>query len=74
MKGVDVAAKEAIFRSIEELAASGVGVLYLTQEPDDALRIADRVIALDREGVAFDRPVAGLAAIDLMFTERGEAA
>lgn len=72
MKGVDVAAKEAIFRSIEALAASGVGVLYLTQEPDDALRIADRVIALGRTGEEFNKPVAGLTAIDLMFTERSE--
>lgn len=72
MKGVDVAAKEAIFRSIEALAAGGAGVLYLTQEPDDALRIADRVIVLDRNGVVLERPAADLTPIDLMFTERSE--
>ncbi|NLB46274.1 MAG: sugar ABC transporter ATP-binding protein [Microbacteriaceae bacterium] len=72
MKGVDVAAKEAIFRSIEQLAAEGAGVLYLTQEPDDALRIADRVIVLGRDGVDLERPAAELTPIDLMFTERSE--
>src|SRR5690606_22556968 len=73
MKGVDVAAKEAIFRSLEVLAAGGVGVLYLTQEPDDALRIADRVIVLGRDGVALERPAGDLTALDLMFTERNDA-
>lgn len=74
MKGVDVAAKEAIFRSIEAIAAGGVGVLYLTQEPDDALRIADRVLVLDRDGVALERPAAELTPVDLMFTERSDDA
>lgn len=70
MKGVDVAAKEAIFRSIEALAAGGVGVLYLTQEPDDALRIADRVVVLGRDGVTLEKLAGELTALDLMFTER----
>ena len=66
MKGVDVGAKEAIFTAIEQTAASGVGVLYLTGEPDDALRIADRVIVFGRAGVVFDRPAATLTPLDLM--------
>lgn len=74
MKGVDVSAKEAIFASIEQIAKNGVGVIYLTQEPEDALRIADRVLVLDREGVALDSPAADLTPIDLMFTERSDAA
>lgn len=74
MKGVDVAAKEAIFRSIERLAASGIGVLYLTQEPDDALRIADRILVLGRSGLVLDRPAAAVTAVDLMFAERTDAA
>ncbi len=48
MKGIDAAAKETIFRKIEEWAASGVSVLYMTAEPDDALRIADRILVLSR--------------------------
>jgi len=67
MKGVDVGAKEAIFRAIEQTAASGAGVLYLTAEPDDALRIADRVIVFGRSGVVLDRPAAGLTPLELMF-------
>lgn len=66
MKGVDVAAKEALFRAVERAADAGAGVLYLTAEPDDALRIADRIVVLDRSGVALDRPAHGLEPVDLM--------
>ena len=51
MKGIDPAAKETIFRAIEEWAARGVAVLYLTAEPDDALRIADRILVLSRRRI-----------------------
>jgi simple sugar transport system ATP-binding protein len=70
MKGVDVAAKEALFRSVERAADAGAGVLYLTAEPDDALRIADRVVVLDRTGVALDRPARGLEPVDLMLAAK----
>ncbi|MFI2752913.1 sugar ABC transporter ATP-binding protein [Cellulomonas sp. P22] len=66
MKGVDVSAKEAIFQAIERSAAAGTGVVYLTAEPDDALRIADRVVVLDRTGPVADRPAHGLEPLDLM--------
>lgn len=66
MKGVDVGAKEAIFTAITQTAAAGVGVLYLTAEPDDALRIADRIMVFGRAGVVLDQPAATLTALDLM--------
>lgn len=66
MKGVDVAAKEAIFQAVERAADAGAGVLYLTAEPDDALRIADRVVVLTRTGVVADLPAADATPLDLM--------
>lgn len=66
MKGVDVAAREAILGSIVSVAERGSAVLYLTQEPDEALRIADRLIVLGRRGIALDRPAHGVTAVDLM--------
>ncbi|UJP40428.1 sugar ABC transporter ATP-binding protein [Cellulomonas palmilytica] len=66
MKGVDVAAKEAIFQAVERSADAGAGVLYLTAEPDDALRIADRVVVLTRTGVVADLPAADATPLDLM--------
>ena len=66
MKGVDVAAQESIFRYLDEAAAAGTGILYLTQEPEEALRVADRVVVLGRDGFRFDRRCAELDALDLM--------
>ncbi|XID94748.1 sugar ABC transporter ATP-binding protein [Paenibacillaceae bacterium WGS1546] len=48
MKGIDVSAKETIFNTIEELAEQGTSVLLLTAEPDDALRVADRIYVMRR--------------------------
>ncbi len=66
MKGVDVVSRESIIRRIEERASSGVAVIYLTQEPEEALRIADRVVLLDNDGPRWDRPAAGLTIADLL--------
>ncbi|MNM68929.1 Galactose/methyl galactoside import ATP-binding protein MglA [compost metagenome] len=46
MKGIDVAAREAIFQMIESLADQGTSILYFTAEPDEALRISDRILIL----------------------------
>lgn len=67
MKGIDVAAKEAIFQMIERTASGGTAVLYLTAEPDDALRIADRVLVLTRAGFVRElTDPAGLTPADVM--------
>ncbi|MCP8968142.1 sugar ABC transporter ATP-binding protein [Ectobacillus sp. SYSU M60031] len=51
-KGVDVAAKEDVFRFIEEITNAGSSVLYVTGEQDEALRIADRILVLTKNGFA----------------------
>ncbi len=48
MKGIDVAAKEAIFQQIEAFAQKGTSILYFTAEPDEALRVADRILILSQ--------------------------
>lgn len=44
--GVDIGAKEEIYRIVEELAESGASVLVVTSELPEALRIADRIIVV----------------------------
>jgi len=48
MKGIDVSAKETIFQRIEAFASEGTSVLYFTAEPDEAIRIADRILVLSQ--------------------------
>jgi len=51
-RGIDVGAKEDIYRIIDELAASGKGVLFVSSELPELLRCADRILVLSEGRVA----------------------
>jgi ABC-type sugar transport system ATPase subunit len=48
-RGIDVAAKQDIYRAIDELAAAGKGVLLVSSELPELLLCSDRILVL-REG------------------------
>lgn len=48
-KGIDIAAKEDIFRTIEEFSAQGVGVIFISSDLEEVIRVADRVLVI-RDG------------------------
>jgi ABC-type sugar transport system ATPase subunit len=45
-KGVDVGAKEEIYRIVRELARAGYGVLFISPEIPEVLNIADRILVM----------------------------
>jgi ABC-type sugar transport system ATPase subunit len=45
-RGIDVAAKEDIYRLIDELAASGKSILLASSELPELLRCSDRILVL----------------------------
>ena len=45
-RGIDIGAKEEVFRLVRELSDSGVTTLYLTSEIREARRLADRVLVM----------------------------
>jgi ABC-type sugar transport system ATPase subunit len=45
-RGIDVGAKEEVFRLIRRLAAEGVAILYLASEIKEARALADRVLVM----------------------------
>ena len=45
-RGIDVGAKEEVFRLVRRLAGEGVAVLYLTSEIKEARALADRVLVM----------------------------
>lgn len=47
-KGIDVNAKEDIFKVIENYAAKGVGIIFISSDLGEVERIADRVLVLKR--------------------------
>jgi ribose transport system ATP-binding protein len=48
-RGIDVGAKSEIYRLIDELASSGLGVLVISSEMAEIVGICDRVLVM-REG------------------------
>ena len=45
-RGIDVGAKEEVFRLVRGLASEGMGILYLTSEIREARSLADRVLIM----------------------------
>jgi ABC-type sugar transport system ATPase subunit len=55
-RGIDVAAKQDIYRLIEELAAEGKAILLVSSELPELLRCADRILVLNegRAAASYD--------------------
>jgi ribose transport system ATP-binding protein len=51
-RGVDVAAKQHLYRVIKELSGSGVGVLWIASEIEELIEQSDRVLVLSRGGIS----------------------
>ena len=47
-RGVDVGAREEIYRSIRALAAEGVAVLVSTSDYEEVVQVADRAVVIAR--------------------------
>jgi ribose transport system ATP-binding protein len=63
-RGIDVGAKEEVFRLVRRLADEGVAVLYLTSEIREARSLADRVLVMSGGQIARSfEPDAGEEAI-----------
>jgi monosaccharide-transporting ATPase len=48
-RGIDVGAKAQIQKLVADLAADGMGVVFISAELDEVARISDRIVVL-REG------------------------
>jgi ABC-type sugar transport system ATPase subunit len=58
-RGIDVGAKQDIYRIIDELARSGKGVLLVSSELPELLRCSDRILVLNEGRVAGTLDAAG---------------
>jgi ABC-type sugar transport system ATPase subunit len=51
-RGVDIGAKQEIYRLIEDLVGRGLAIVLISSEMEEILRLADRIIVLRRGRVA----------------------
>ncbi|MDX2032285.1 MAG: ATP-binding cassette domain-containing protein [Blastocatellia bacterium] len=56
-RGVDVGARSELYRIIQQLAAKGAGILFISSEIEELIGVCDRVLVMQRGAVAacFDR-------------------
>jgi erythritol transport system ATP-binding protein len=56
-RGIDVGAKAEVFQIMGELAAQGIGIIFVTSELKEILAISDRVIVMSKGRITgeFDR-------------------
>lgn len=50
-KGIDIAAKEDIFRTIQDFSSQGIGVIFISSDLEEVIRVSDRIIVI-RDGMA----------------------
>jgi ribose transport system ATP-binding protein len=47
-RGIDIQAKEQIFRLVRDLAAQGMGVLFISSEIEEVLDVSDRILIMNQ--------------------------
>jgi ribose transport system ATP-binding protein len=55
-RGIDVGAKDEVFRLVQRLTGEGVAALYFTSEIEEARRLGDRILVMAEGGVAAEMP------------------
>ena len=73
-RGIDVGAKQAIYRLMEELAASGVAVLFASSELEEILGMADAVLVMHEGRITGQLQRDALSEEAIMHLATGKAA
>ena len=55
-RGIDVGSKAQIYRVINELAASGKAIVFVSSSVSELLGVCDRVVVMHRGRIVGDRP------------------
>ena len=59
-RGVDIGAKQEIYQLMEQLAADGVAILFVSSEMEELLGMADRVLVMHEGRMAGELTGSGL--------------
>ena len=72
--GVDVGSKDALYRIVQDLVATGVGVLMVSDDLPELLVNCDRILVMRDGKIQAELPVSGLSEATLSQTLLKEAA
>lgn len=70
-RGVDVAAKQEIYRFLGELAGRGAAVLLISSELEEIIGMSDRVVVMREGRVAGELPGSALGEHEIMYLATG---
>ena len=73
-RGVDIGAKQEIYRLMEELAQQGVAVLFVSSEMEEILSMSDRVIVMHEGKITGELPRSELSEEAIMHLATGHSA
>jgi ribose transport system ATP-binding protein len=73
-RGVDVAAKQEIYRFLAELATRGAALLLISSELEEIIGMSDRVIVMREGRVAGELPASAMGEHEIMYLATGLAA
>jgi len=57
-RGIDVGAKAEVFRVMRELAADGLGILFVTSDLEEVMSLSDRIIVMSNGRITGEMPQA----------------
>jgi ribose transport system ATP-binding protein len=72
-RGVDVGAKQEIYRLMAQLAADGVAILFVSSELEEILRMSDRVLVMHQGRICGELPRHELSEEAVMHLATGKA-
>jgi len=73
-RGIDIQAKEQIFKLIRELAKKGLTVLFVSSEIEEVLDVADRILVMNHGQITHDVNAVDLSLEELMGLVIGDTA
>ncbi len=73
-RGVDIGAKQEIYRLMDELSGKGVAILFASSELEEILGMSDRTLVMHQGRIAGELPRAKLSEESVMLLATGSAA
>jgi ribose transport system ATP-binding protein len=71
-RGIDVGAKQEIYRLMEELAAEGVAILFVSSEMEEILRMSERALVMHQGRITGELPREALSEEAVMHLATGK--